>query len=292
MRIIYYGYPLWDYFLSSAGGSHELIKSEPLSFRSKLALHAFWNRGFRSRFLDFADVANSALSDEPTIVMDIYSPAQLWRIAKKCGKDAPRYLWFWNPLKPTLRFHDIHRTVALVKDMGYRIFTFDPDDAEEFGIEYKNQFGARPAERNVAPRTDLYFCGNAKGRIAVIERVGRLCRKYGLSENFVIPRKQGIMINYSRNLENVRNSKCVLDIVQRGQSGLTLRPIEALLNSKKLITDNAAVERYDFYDPRNIFILGKDDESRIKEFVDSPFVEVPESVIEKYEFGNWLNSWR
>ena len=97
------------------------------------------------------------------------------------------------------------------------------------------------------------------------------------------------MINYSQNLENVRNSKCVLDIVQRGQSGLTLRPIEALLNSKKLITDNVAVERYDFYDPRNIFILGKDDESRIKEFVDSPFVEVPESVIEKYEFGNWLN---
>ena len=92
MRIIYYGYPLWDYFLSSAGGSHELIKSEPLSFRSKLALHAFWNRGFRSRLLDFADVANSAPSDEPTIVMDIYSPAQLWRIAKKCGKDAPRYL--------------------------------------------------------------------------------------------------------------------------------------------------------------------------------------------------------
>ena len=100
------------------------------------------------------------------------------------------------------------------------------------------------------------------------------------------------MINYSQNLENVRNSKCVLDIVQRGQSGLTLRPIEALLNSKKLITDNVAVERYDFYDPRNIFILGKDDESRIKEFVDSPFVEVPELVIEKYEFGNWLNSWR
>ena len=162
MRIIYYGYPLWDYFLSSAGGSHELIKSEPLSFRSKLALHAFWNRGFRSRLLDFADVANSAPSDEPTIVMDIYSPAQLWRIAKKCGKDAPRYLWFWNPLKPTLRFHDIHRTVALVKDMGYRIFTFDPDDAEEFGIEYKNQFGARPAERNVAPRTDLYFAETPK----------------------------------------------------------------------------------------------------------------------------------
>ena len=72
----------------------------------------------------------------------------------------------------------------------------------------------------------------------------------------------------------VAKSKAVLQLEAGCQKGLTLRVKESLIYRVKLISDNADLIQCDFYHPNNIFILGRDDITKIKDFIDSPYVDV------------------
>ena len=59
---------------------------------------------------------------------------------------------------------------------------------------------------------------------------------------------------------------------------------------KKLITNNIYAAEYDMYSRSNVFILGVDDNSRIKEFIDTPLEPYPKELVEKYSPQNWLET--
>lgn len=82
-------------------------------------------------------------------------------------------------------------------------------------------------------------------------------------------------------------SRCVLDSAQAGQSGLTIRVIEALGAKKKLITTNEDVVNYDFYRPENIYVYkGEIDLDDV--FFKAEYKEVDQVVYGKYSLRNWL----
>jgi 1,5-rhamnosyltransferase len=76
-------------------------------------------------------------------------------------------------------------------------------------------------------------------------------------------------------------------LVETGQTGVTLRIVESIVNGIKLITNNSRIEGYDFYSPDNIFILGKDNLEDLPVFLDKPYKPLPSSLIEEYfvDFG-------
>ena len=82
-------------------------------------------------------------------------------------------------------------------------------------------------------------------------------------------------------------STCVIDFVHPSQSGLTIRSIEALGMRKKLITDNCAIVKYDFYNDSNIYVLGLS-KGNIEEFLLKPYIDLHESIYAKYELRNWV----
>ena len=53
------------------------------------------------------------------------------------------------------------------------------------------------------------------------------------------------------------SSRAVLDVTHPRQCGLTMRTLETLGASKKLVTTNTAVRGYDFYDPTNIAVIDR-----------------------------------
>lgn len=84
-----------------------------------------------------------------------------------------------------------------------------------------------------------------------------------------------------------RDSKCILDVPQKGQNGLTIRTIECLGAKRKLITTNKDIVNYDFYCPENIYIYdGEIDYNSI--FFKSNFKELEIDIYEKYSLKNWL----
>ena len=61
-------------------------------------------------------------------------------------------------------------------------------------------------------------------------------------------------IEYSQILEEIQEYDCILEIVQPGQVGVTLRYYEAVVYNKKLITNNQFVKTLPFYDSRFMFV--------------------------------------
>ncbi len=112
-------------------------------------------------------------------------------------------------------------------------------------------------------------------------------RNYSTEEKAILSQP----VSYEDVIDNVRHSRCVLDIVQEGQSGITLRPMEAMMNDKKLITNNLYIKEYDFYNPKNIFILQERNISELADFVRKPVEPVPSDIKKNYRFKKWAEGF-
>lgn len=68
--------------------------------------------------------------------------------------------------------------------------------------------------------------------------------------------------------------------------------MEAMFYNKKLITNNIHIKEYDFYIPRNIFILQERNISELKDFLDLPIIEIAQEIKNKYRFsGGWMKDF-
>lgn len=83
-------------------------------------------------------------------------------------------------------------------------------------------------------------------------------------------------------------SKIILDIQHPKQTGLTMRTIEMLGMNKKIMTTNASIEQYDFYNPRNISIVDRKDIIIDEEFLNLPYEKVKDDIYQKYSLNNWI----
>ncbi len=84
-----------------------------------------------------------------------------------------------------------------------------------------------------------------------------------------------------------RKSRCVLDSAQDGQTGLTIRVLEALGAKKKIITTNEDVVNYDFYRPENVYVYNGNIDLKNPFFIED-YKEIEKEIYEKYALKNWL----
>lgn len=85
------------------------------------------------------------------------------------------------------------------------------------------------------------------------------------------------------------SSRAVLDITHPRQRGLTIRTLEALGASKKLVTTNDAVSEYDFYDPANIAVIDRRSPSIDPDFLCSAYSPLVPSIVSRYSLAGWLD---
>lgn len=194
------------------------------------------------------------------------------------------------------------------KGLECEFYTFDPIDAKKFGIEFKPYFYPEEymvdCDEKVDIKQDVFFVGVDKDRLGIIKDLHKKFEQMNLTDKLMIvatPHKKysrsdekwlAKRVPYEKIAENIKQSRAILDIVQSGQSGITLRPMEAMFYNKKLITNNIYIKEYDFYNPRNIFILQERNISELKEFLDLPIIEIAQEVKNKYRFsGGWLKEF-
>lgn len=203
-------------------------------------------------------------------------------------------LWYWNP---------IDRTVPIEQFEGkdIEIWTFDPEDYETYGLRSNTQFfiSENLCDLQEMPGDDVYYVGVDKNRAVILSELSKVLDAQGISYHFHLVKcknstdSYGIEyqepITYKEVLSHIQSSRVVLDLVGETQSGLTLRPLEALFLKKKLITNMSAITNYDIYNSNNVFILGEDNYEGLKAFIDSPYDETNyDALINKYAFKNWI----
>jgi len=97
-------------------------------------------------------------------------------------------------------------------------------------------------------------------------------------------------VSFAEQLQQVKNSKVIVDLVIDSHHGLSFRVFEGLKYGIKVITTNKTIVEADFYHPNNFFILNEDNYNQIKGFLQLPYMPYDNDVIVKYSFTNWLNS--
>lgn len=97
-------------------------------------------------------------------------------------------------------------------------------------------------------------------------------------------------ISYADNLEMMKNTKVMIDILDDSHQGLSLRTFEAVGFGKKLITTNQSIRYYDFYDENNILIWDGHTTDGLEAFIKTPYRPLEESLRLKYSFTNWIRN--
>lgn len=184
-----------------------------------------------------------------------------------------------------------------------RIYSFDQAQCDRLGMQHLNQFfplGFAEAKEPCSPRETgaakrCFFLGRDKGRSALLDRLAAVLEQHQCHVDFHIVRDStstppsrfhtDTLLDYEVNLELSLASDVLVEINQPGQSGFTLRTLEAAYFGKKLITNNASVKATPLFHPNNIFVFdtqGPWDTSALGEFLKAPYQPLPPETLYVY----------
>lgn len=95
-------------------------------------------------------------------------------------------------------------------------------------------------------------------------------------------------LSEEENLAVLRKSNTVFDMQHNKQSGLTMRTIETLGAKRKMITTNANIKKYDFYNENNIFVMDEHNLSDIEQFINHEYKPISDNIYKKYSLHSWI----
>ena len=185
-----------------------------------------------------------------------------------------------NPnVKLALIFHDSMNVLCYRKSVEERLelfdytFSFDEEDCDKYGFTHFYQVFSKPdfvCEDN-GYKTDVFLAANGAKRVRAVHDVFvnlcKVCNPYVIMTNvdsneqiidegnkYIIYNKP---ISYRDELQYAYNTNCMLEIVNEGQSGITLRTVEAVCFNKKLLTNNIKIKNMPFYDSRYMKLISE-----------------------------------
>lgn len=232
--------------------------------------------------------------DADTIIVHMsYLTLRLCEYINKCNPNAKVIAWWWNRIidseKPSLQ------------KGKYEAWSFDIHDCERYNLKFNHQYYFKSfIIPNQKKEWDIYFCGSDSGRGDEIVRLYNAFKEMGLNAKIqvVFPKSSAVppeivseYVDYKEIRQNISKSDAVLEIVREGQSGPTLRMMEAMYFQKKLITNNAAVKDEDFYNEDRIFLYTERPLSELKGFLSSNFVPYEDELLDKYDVKQWIQNF-
>jgi len=182
--------------------------------------------------------------------------------------------------------------IPRLKAKGVAIWSSDEGDCKTYSLKHYSQFVRKsPLQNNPTPAIDVLFVGRNKGRKPILDKLNASLSAAGFNVYARVTGDETRLISYQEYLSLLADSKCLLDISQDGQVGLTLRPIEAALYGKKIITTNASIKKTALYNPNNVLILT--DATTIDEisaFLNAACTPVAAEVVYEYSPENLVNN--
>ena len=197
-------------------------------------------------------------------------------------------LYYWNSIYdlPDLKLNE-----------RWEVVSFDYQDAAENNLRYVGGFFIPEKLQEKKKDIDLFFVGTDKGRFGLLEKLEADLKKLAVKTQFFLVsnksrfnRKYSSAIPYGEVVDWLSKSKGIVEITKPGQFGLTLRAYEAVFYNKKLVSNNAYLKRYDFYDPEKIYILenSSEDPKNIAEFLKGDDIYYTKETVENYSFADFI----
>ena len=195
-----------------------------------------------------------------------------------------------------------------------RILSFDPLTVERYGASLRPLFFTRSSASLPSDQMeyDATFIGTAHSdRYAVVSRLRAdldpqlrtfwymylqarwLFHVYKATNDGMRSAKQDEFeftpLGKDRLKQVFERSVAIVDIEHPRQRGLTMRTFETLGLHRKLITTNALVRDYDFYDPDNIYVVDRDEPKIDRDFFYRPYRPLPNDIFARYSVNGWID---
>lgn len=222
-------------------------------------------------------------------------------VYKHKKNEAKIILWNWN-IKTRDQANEQKKYNRMCE-----IWTFDKNDAQKYGWDLNNQFyfNLKFSLNHKNEEKQVFLACVDKGRYQIAREIRRTLMKLGVVCDFWLVKQNGKIydekdsewlkdsaLSYDVFLEKVQESDIVIDLVQEGQSGITVRILEAIMMNKKIITNNCEIRKSEFYDSQNIYIWNKkNDENQLINFINRENCVYDDSIKGKYMFDNWINKF-
>lgn len=193
-------------------------------------------------------------------------------------------------------------------------FTFDRQDALDHGIHFRPLFFSSGFEnpRVAEKQWDISFIGTAHtDRYSIVSKVSAglapSVRRYWylylqapwvfwlyrlINPGFRSAEKSSFRFDplTKADVQSVFfGSTAVLDIEHPQQTGLTMRTLETLGARKKLITTNASVRAYDFFNEDNICVIDRKAPIVPAGFLEAAYTDVDAAIYQRYRLEGWLD---
>lgn len=206
---------------------------------------------------------------------------------------AKKYIYYWNPIQ--YREKNIKKSYKFIDNLKKHDFcltTFDIIDAEKYSIQFLKSPNRNITTLKNTIQYDFYFLGLPKGREKTLLALKKALNEKGFTTNFLIISNKEQFISQEENRQNEANCRCVVDVVSPdyAQYGLTLRPTAALFLKKKIITNSKFVLKADFYNSANIFFTENFSLKGIEEFMNTPYEDISDEIVDSYEINNWIKN--
>lgn len=295
-NLIFIDFPIKDYLIGNNIAEVCIRRglSKPLRFLRKLPFFSrvISNTKERKGWLEECKGANTIILFDTFVHYATYC----YEIDNYVGKDVRLILYLLNPAF----FSEDYKKLST----RWEIWTFMKEDAIRNGFKYGATFYNPQLAQNCfdkdsqsATDCDLLFVGTDKGRKGFLLNLksqlvkNKVVCDFKIVDNFrsLFSRKYSREISYKKLCRLNKRTTAILDVVQNGQTGLTLRIMEGLLFDKKIVTTNAAIRTdKDFKDNPNIYVITKDNIKELYTFLKKPMVEYPNDLKAKYSFTSWL----
>lgn len=231
-------------------------------------------------------------------------------ILRKMGYKGRIIYWYWNPVCNCVSPNSINRNCCELWSFSkadckrYRMLynsTYYFKELDTYIDDFQNDGSSDSIEFQKETDTDIFFVGVDKGRYGKLMAFKSMAEKVGLKTDFRIVRdansdafgEYSSRLNYEEIVNLTKKSRAILEVLQEGQTGMSLRTMEAIFFGKKLITDNVAIQRENFFDDKTVLVLdGKETEPdfpyNLYHFVRENDAKFASEYIDYYDFRNWL----
>ncbi len=177
------------------------------------------------------------------------------------------------------------------------IYTFDPEDSAKYNMQYLGfcyySKQTIETEHQLSEHNDVYFVGGLKGgRDNEILSVYEYLTNHGIKCDFnlmvygkkVPEGKDGLKYfgkawhPYKEILRGVSRSDCIVEILQHGQSGPSLRYYEAVCYNKRLLTNNTHIVDFPYYNPEYMQVF------QVPEDIDVEWLNASSTISVDYHY--------
>lgn len=185
------------------------------------------------------------------------------------------------------------------------VFSFEKEDCEKYKLKFATNwiYNRSKADKTLSNnfKYQVFNIVSKDKRLPTLSRIATDLKVKKISYKFFVydknydKKKSNIdFINNHISLTDVKeytnNSQVLLDINRKNQYGLTFRVFESLGLEKKLITTNADIINYDFFNENNILVIDEKNPNIPISFFEKKYEKIPDEILNKYTIEGWIDN--